>query len=279
MANPPPTLVSTFEVLFTPQLPPGLGPTAVAKVDEMVVKGYFLTISNPNDTAYTFTLGFHCNVNPNPVPAQRTLASAVGFLDDGTTGVPLTISPGSTPTEFSATITVSANGTVLVGVLPAFFTASGLASPVLECRGWVDITLPALFEEVGSGPFKFPERVAQSASPVNILLTPEQRLTFLPMTGDAASAVEAQSAFALPPASGQGAVQVPPQPGGFLILPASALAEPVSPHDLKALTEMVATAPPSQLSALLGTLVAASPATQPGGMSTEQALAILGFTA
>jgi hypothetical protein len=39
MPAPPPTLVSTFEVLFTPQLPPGLGPNAVAKADEYVMKG------------------------------------------------------------------------------------------------------------------------------------------------------------------------------------------------------------------------------------------------
>ncbi len=210
MSNPPPTLVSTFEILFTPQLPPGLGPTAVQNVVENVVKGFFLTISNPNATAYTFSLGFHCNPTPG-TPAERTLASAIGFIDDGTAGKVLNIVPGLTPDDFSASVQVAARGTVLVGVLPAFFTNAGLAPATIESRGWVDITLPALFSRFG---FSRP----QASAPVGVLLTPEQRLTFLPAAGDVASAVEAQAAFTLPLATGMAEIQVPPQPGGFVVV-------------------------------------------------------------
>ncbi len=212
MSNPAPTLVSTFEILFTPQLPPGLGPPAVQAVDENVVKGYFLTIANINPTAYTFTVGFHCNPTPGS-PANRTLASAVGFLDNGTAGAALTINAGATTHDFSTSVSVPADGTVLIGVLPAFFTATGLAAPAIEVRGWVDITLPALY----SGKPPFFGTKAQASAPVGVLLTPEQRLTFLPATGDAPTAVEAQAAFTLPLATGMAVTMVPPQPGGFIV--------------------------------------------------------------
>ena len=214
MTNPAPTLVSTFEILFTPQLPPGLGPPAVQAEVENVVKGYFLTIANPNATAYVFTLGFHCNPTPGS-PANRTLASAVGFLDNGAAGAPLAISAGATANDFFTSVSVPAEGTVLVAVLPAFFNPNGLAAPTIEVRGWVDITLPALSR--GRRPFVTFGTVAQAAAPVGVLLTPEQRLTFLPTAGDAPTAVEAQAAFALPLAKGVGEVFVPPQPGGLIV--------------------------------------------------------------
>ncbi len=276
--NPPATLVSTFEILFTPQLPPGLGPSQVAKADELVVKGYFLTIANVNTTAYTFIIGFHCNVNPNPVPSQRTLTSAVGFLDDGTTGTVLTITPGATPTDFSVTVTVAAAGTVLVGILPLFFNSGGLVTPNIECRGWVDITLPALFELVSNGRIKFGSFVPQATAPISVLLTSEERLTFLPAAGAASTAVESQSAFALPPATGAGLVQVPPQPGGPLNgLATNAVAQAI-PNDALPAFGQLAHASPAQLAVLLGTLVAASPAVQAGTLSVEDGLRALGIT-
>jgi len=182
----------------------------VQTVVENVVKGFFLTISNPNATAYTFSLGFHCNPTPG-TPAERTLASAVGFIDDGTAGKVLNIVAGATGNDFSASVQVAARGTVLVGILPAFFTNAGLAAPTIESRGWVDITLPALVARFG---FSQP----QATMPVSVLLVPEQRLTFLPVAGDVASAVEGQAAFTLPLATGMAEVQVPPQPGGFIVI-------------------------------------------------------------
>jgi hypothetical protein len=258
MGNVPPTLLSTFEVLFTPQLPP-FGPPVVTQAVENVVKGYFLTISNPNPNPYTFDIGFHCNVNPSPTPpSQRTLASAVGFIDDGTTGNPLTIS-SSSATDFSVSVTVSANGTVLVGILPAFFTMSGLAAPTIEARGWVDITLPALFRKFpafGSSP--------QSSSNVPILVTPEQRLTFLPVSGDVSTAVEAQAAFALPLATGASMVSVPPQPGISIIHP---LPGKLQNGDAQALKQLLSASPEIQRAALAALLADAEPS--PAGVSGD----------
>lgn len=271
----PATLLSTFKALFTPQLPPGLGPAAVAQADEFVVKGYFLTLSNPNATSDVFDVGFHCNVNPPPVPATRTLASAVAFLDDGSTGNPATIVPGVTATDFSVSVTIAANGTVLLGILPLFFTSRGLATADIDCRGWVDITLPALlkFTRVGNvGLFRF---VPQATGPVSILVTPEQRLTFLPAPGDAATAVEAQSAFALPVATGGSEIKVPPQPGGRILAPVAAAAD-LSMSERAALRSLFATSP-SAMYAALSALVASSPAVESGETSVEDALAALGY--
>ena len=141
----------------------------------------------------------------------------------------------------------------------------------------MDVTLPALLKLIGSGPFRIFAFVPQSDTPVRVLLTPEQRLTFLPMSGDVKTAVEGQSAFALPSAVGQGLVEVPPQPGG-LIFGEDALNADLSKHERQALGRL-ALMPSHQLGAMLSMLVAASPAVKSGALSTEDALTRLGFRA
>jgi hypothetical protein len=257
----PPTLLSTFEVLFTPQLP---GPAPAGVAVENVIKGYFLTLSNPNATDYRFTLGFHCNVNPMPTPpAVRTLASAVGFIDDGTTAGQLTISSVSA-TAFTASVPVSANGTVLVGVLPLFFNMmGGLVTANIEVRGWVDITLPTTAKIVRVGNRFVIESTAQATGPVQIIATPEQRLTFLPQSGAVATAVEAQAAFALPLASGAAAFSVPPQQPFVFQAHAQDAKDAI---DFSSLERWLATSPvpPEELGALI-----AERATQPAGAANS----------
>jgi hypothetical protein len=266
-----PTLLSTFEVLFTPQLPTGIPvPNVVRQIDEDVVKGYFLTISNPNATGYLFSLGFHCNTNPAMPPPERTLVKAVGFLDDGTTAIPATLSAGTLPTDFFVSVNVAARGTVLLGIIPAFFNSAGFVNPSIDCRGWVDVTLPPIFKRFG----RFFILVPQSADPVPIIVTPEQRLTFIPAPGDAATAVEAQSAFALPVAGGSSSLSVPPQPA-FVFTSDELKA---APDKLSArLSEQMAMVPPPERLAMLSALVAASPAVAEGKRKPEEILRELGF--
>lgn len=260
MTNPAPTLVSTFELLFSPQIPP-FAPPPVQRQNEQVIKGYFLTISNPNTTDYFFDVFFHCNVD-NPIPT-RTLARAVAFLDDVSTGTPLVLNALST-TDFYAVVTVRARATVLIGVLPAFFNATGLVSDVIDCRGWVEITLPPKFISTP----RLGASVPQAPAPVTILVTPEERLTFLPLPGDSASAVEAQAAFALPLAGGQASVTVPPQPPLRLAVQLGVLSNRLSG---------VLSAEPGILSAALAAAVAAAPAVQSGKVSAEKVLGDLGI--
>ena len=271
----PPTILSTFEVLFTPQLPTGIPvPSQVSSINEYVVKGYFLTISNPNAKPYLFRIGFHCNTNPASTVPERTLAKAIGFIDDGTTAIPATIAVSSVPTDFFVNVTVAATGTILLGVIPLFFGMAGLASPVIDCRGWADISLPPIFKKVGSGPFGILSSVPQSSNPVPIIVTPEQRLTFLPIPGDVPTAVEAQSAFALPVAGGSATLSVPPQPaisifdntklGGLDTLSAG-------------VASTIASASVNEQFALLSALVSASPAVTNGKRKAEDVMRDLGF--
>jgi len=219
MSNPAPNLISNFEILFTPQLPPVGFPPPVENIVETVVKGYFLTITNQNAAAYTFTVGFHCNTNPSSPPSVRTLASAVAFIDDAQAGVVELVSEGADATDYYANVTIKPNGTVLLGVLPAFFNpgTGTFVTANIEIRGWVDIMLPALRKGISI----FSGFSAQSSVPVSVIVTPEQRLTFLPASGEASSVVEAQSAFALPLATGSAQFLVPPQPstGPIIIQP------------------------------------------------------------
>ena len=271
MAAPAPTPISTFELLFTPQLPPGVPvPTTVAQIDENVVKAYFLTISNPNTKQYVFDIFFHCNVNPSPAIPSRTLASAVGFVDDGSTATPLTIT-ASTPVDFVCSVTVAARGTVLVGIIPLFFNASGFAVPVIDCRGWAELTLPALF---GKNRF-FP--VPQSNAPVSIIVTPEQRLTFLPGASAGKTSVESQSAFALPVVGGSAQISVPPQPG-FVFFPplAGANDEEMGVEEEQHVRQMLNQSSAGTF-ATLSALIGASPAIQSGKRKTEEVMKELGL--
>ena len=83
----------------------------------------------------------------------------------------------------------------------------------IEIRGWVDISLPALRKGIYTL-----GTTAQSSAPVSVIVMPEQRLTFLPAGGEPSSVVEAQSAFALPLATGSAQFMVPPQPSAGPII-------------------------------------------------------------
>ena len=218
MANPAPTLLSTFEVLFTQQFP-RIPPTANFEGgNDYVIKGYFLTIANPNPKQYVFNVGFHCDP---PGAGDRGLGATSPFLDSSTAGTQPSFG-GAVTTDGSLQVTVPARGTILVGLLPTIF-GSTIKSDI-DVRGWVDLTLPPIR---GKEPFIF---VSQSGANVPVIVTAEQRLTFLPpAAGEAVTndpvlaspinfdAVETQAAFALPLASGAALIEVPPQPGRIII--------------------------------------------------------------
>ena len=146
---------------------------------------------------------------------------------------------------------------------------SGFTSPVIDCRGWVDITLPPVFKRVG----KFFILEPQSNAPVTIIATPEQRLTFIPAAGDAATAVEAQSAFALPVAGGSSSLAVPPQPA--LIFTGNEISE-LDPASA-GVQGQVGLMPPNEQFSLLAALVAAAPMVAGGKRKAEDVLRELGF--
>lgn len=211
--------LSTFELLvkpIAPRLPVATpGSAAVAAVARRAVQGYFLTISNLEAKDLTFRLEFVIS-KPNPVNPDRTLFNNANLLID-IAGLNATIplSGGAFATRFSGSFRLPAGQTASVELLPDLLKPGLLANPdpKLEVRGYVRLTLPALFKSISEG------FVAQSAAPVKVLVNPEIRGTFLPnnypttLTGDFD-----QINYALAIASGKGLNEVAPEPGKPILI-------------------------------------------------------------
>lgn len=209
------TIVSHFELIFKPQSP--ASPPGVA-VDR-VIQGYFLEITNLEDIQLRYKLEFIA-VPPTvgtPNGQFRNLAgNTLIFVDtpgnDNQGGVLSGSASGSRFTPSTGLITIAPQATALVAVLPSAFGStpldpSPLALPNFEVRGYVKISLPALF--VGATKFDVRRR-AQATAPVKVLLTPQNRATFL----TAANTISGQTQASLPVVGGSAQTVVPPDPGG-----------------------------------------------------------------
>lgn len=210
--------LSTFELLvkpIAPRIPAAIpGSAAVAAVARRAVQGYFLTISNLEAKDFTFRLEFVIS-QPNPVDPDRTLFNNADLVVD-IAGVnsPLALSGGVTATRFSGSFRLPAGQTASVQLLPKLpLSLLANPNPDLEVRGYVNLTLPALLKNFSQG------FVAQSASPVKVLVNPEIRGTFLPntypttLTGDFD-----QINYALAIASGKALNEVAPEPSKPLMI-------------------------------------------------------------
>lgn len=209
--------VSTFELLFKPQAP--AAPDGLPAVDR-VIQGYFLAITNLEDQAYRYRLEW---VAPETTDPDRSLTgNTLVFVD-----VPeVDNQQGVLTNEFSADakvyrpstgfVDIPACATALVAVLPsAFGPVPGDPTPIMdpdfEVRGFVRIGLPALLEFNPPNPLAF---VPQSDAPVKVLLTPQNRATFLSVAGG----ISDQTQTALPNAGGAAMAEIAPDPGGPLVI-------------------------------------------------------------
>ena len=148
------SVVSTFEVLVKPLIPPGAD---ILGAGRTVIQGYFLTISNLNlSSAVTLRLNFRAQT-PNIV-SQPLLA----FFDVNGTNTIL----GSTGTAIvrTYTVTIPAGDTGLFILQANVANPSVISNPSTELRGYVTISLANPF---GNRSF-------------DLLVTPEHRGTFLP---------------------------------------------------------------------------------------------------
>lgn len=185
--------ISTFELLVKRIAPPP-APVALAR---RVVQGYFLTLTNLENRDFTFRIQFNIS-RPNPAgDPDRTLFNNVDLVYDiAGANDPILLSGGAASTIFGGSFLVPARQTASVQLLPkaSLFAA---ADPDFEVRGFVSLRLPRL-RQPGSLP------VAQSATPVKVLLNPEVRGTFLPngFPGEAIEDVD-QINYPLTLASGQ----------------------------------------------------------------------------
>lgn len=247
--------VSHFELVFKPQAPSA--PAGTAAVDR-VIQGYFLEITNLENVEYSYQLEFVALPPPPGTPnrAFRSLAgNTVVFVDspgvDNQQGVLTGTLASTTFRPSTGLVKVAPFGTALVAVLPSVFgpvpgDPTPIPSPVFEVRGFVRIKLPALFKPTPPLPFPL-FSTPQSKNPVRVLLTPQNRATFL----TAAGGISDQTQASLPLASGEALNLIPPQPGGPLVLEPAAL-----DRQLPAISEMLQLFPElsgaETLAALLG---------------------------
>lgn len=229
--------ISNFELILKPQSPASPGGTMAV---DRVLQGYFLELTNLEAVPLRFLLEFVIFPPPLGTPNRefRSLAgNTLCILDTGGTdnrfGIldgTLTSSvftprfPGPGPQPFPAgstrLITVPPGGTALVAVLPSAFGVidpiepTPLSVPNFEVRGFVRIRLPAIFRP------PFPFLHPQLDRPARVLLTPQNRATFLTATG----AISDQTQTGLPLATGQALNEIPPE-FGLLPFPVAALAE------------------------------------------------------
>lgn len=207
--------VSHFELIWKPQSP--AAPTGTAAVANLI-QGYFLEITNLESVAYSYDVEFVASPVGNPL---RSLAgNTVVFVDTpGTNNQQGILNGGFADTSFfpsTGTITIPPKGTALIAVLPSAFGVlpgepTPLTGPNFEVRGYVKISLPAVFRIVGN----FFRYGPQSNAPVRVMLTPQNRTTYFSATG----VITDQTQASLPLASGSAINAVPPEPGFFFPRP------------------------------------------------------------
>ena len=192
--------VSSFELIYKPQSP-------VGAVDR-VLQGYFLNITNLEDTQLFFRVDF---VTSSVTDANRSLFNnTVAFIDTPSQNNNLaTLDGGLASPSFrlNPNVIVPANGTAKIALLPSdpFPTMAAGPFPVpgpanFEARGHVTLRLPPL---LFFGKFAVP----QLAQPARVLLTPQNRATYL----DSAGKINDQTQSSLPTASGAALAQVQPE--------------------------------------------------------------------
>ncbi len=148
------TAVSSFELLVKPLVQSSAD---ILGAGRTIIQGYFLTISNLNTIPVTLRVNFKAQ-SPN-ISSRPLLA----FFDVNNVNAPLVANP-STAINQTYTISVPAGDTGVFLLQPDVSQASIVATANTEIRGFVTVSLAQPF---GSNSF-------------NLLLTPQQRGTFLP---------------------------------------------------------------------------------------------------
>lgn len=218
--------VSHFELVYKPQSPSGPADT--------VLQGYFLEISNLEPVDYLYRLRFVTSSITDP---DRSLfGNASVFVDtpgtDNNVGLfSFNGALGAKRFTLNRLISIPAHGTALVAVLPSdpFVTPGGV--PDFECRGYVELSLPALFR-FENGTFRLRP---QSDDSVDVMLTPQNRATYLTTTG----AISDQTQSSVPVASGMAVNALPPETG-FVLAPS-----PVRELDMATVNNLMTSTQPS----------------------------------
>jgi hypothetical protein len=199
--------ISTFELLAKPIAPLNLLPANIDPVARRIVQGYFLTISNLEQFDVLYRIKFTVSLPAVPNPNKTLLGNAAIFLDSegDNTPVPLIQDPGQ-PEIYRASFRIRARKTASFQLLPIL--PNVLAASMLEVRGFVSLFRRRIF----------PGRLR----PVNVLLNPEIRGTFLPNDFPAPAGTELdfdQINYTLAIASGKGLNEIPAEPVKPIVFP------------------------------------------------------------
>lgn len=157
-------LVSTFEVLVKPQLPPVAG---LKNINRNVIQGYFLTIANVNFFPVTISVVFTINFPDSPVTLPKNFTDFLNAIDiSGTNLISNQLVPETVPQNNKArlTFTIPENTTGLL-ILQADILqnkSATLLAANFEARGYVEIFLSSL----------------SGSDSATLLVTPEHRGTF-----------------------------------------------------------------------------------------------------
>jgi hypothetical protein len=213
-------IISHFELLFKNQAPSS---TTTGVQPDVAVQGYFLEITNLDTKPIQFLAEF---VIAPPGVANRNLANnALCFIDEppvpgsGVAGtdnrrgvLEATSVDGVFIPRFEMGLrnrfTLPAGGTGLLAVLPQIFQSTlddtPLARADFEVRGFVRLRVPAVRRGISIP-------VSQSNAPVPVLLTPQNRTSFVRN-----NVIEDQTQASLPLATGVAQVMIDAEPGLFL---------------------------------------------------------------
>lgn len=196
-------LVSTFEVLVKPQLPP----VGVAEnLSRNVIQGYFLTIANVNFFPVTISVVFTIKFPQDPAPTPKEPTPPKAFpknFDDFLSAVDIsginlippdpkapTLVPEVVPSTNKAriTFTLDENATGLLLLQANILKSDILTDANFEARGYVEIFLSSL----------------SGSDTATLIVTPEQRGTFYRNQDDGTPAAVGldQIAYSLPISNG-----------------------------------------------------------------------------
>lgn len=155
------TVISTFEVLLKPQLPPGLPApfNNVKNLSRNVIQGYFLTISNLNRFDLVLSLVFTTRL-----PSGVTLDEIITFADTSGFNPPGTLEPVGAGNKYRFSPLFLPNEATALFILQPSPTDAALAALDIEARGFVEVVLSSLSGTLPPG--------------AQIQVTAEQRGTF-----------------------------------------------------------------------------------------------------
>jgi hypothetical protein len=207
--------VSHFELIWKKQAPvPPAGGTL-----STVLQGYFLEITNLEAIELQFAVEFvAATVTPGNAATRSLAGNTLVFVDvPNVDSAPGVLNGSATSTVFTpstGSLVIPPKATALIAVLPSAFNTGFDTTPLpslaslgptnaFEVRGYVNLRLPTVRRS--NGPL-FGFREAQTAGPVKVLLTPQNRAVYYGPTG----AIEGQTQATLPTASGTSLNMVPP---------------------------------------------------------------------